>query len=426
VPTTAITAAGLLEAVGLSSDGLALLGRPIAAKGPGIYVVELAGPLPSAPIDLNRVGKWIERVLDLRLDGERPTSKALRARLASFWIPSAAVLFIGTAERTIAGRISALDKHVLGDPRPHAAAQWLKVLAVDSLRVRWVETQALEEYEDALIDAFAAAVPEAEREALHDPLLVLPFANQRRPTGERKASGLTGASLPIEVAPAPPETHVVELPPGAADGTVVDVLGSGTTRRTNPTPPVARPKQPAKYEIPSSRPRTPAPRRASEPRVPRAATAAARPASEPVVLTPEGLERSRVELAELLARRPEVIARIRTARELGDLRENADYTAAREEQSFLEGRIQARLRGAVVSETATDSQRVALGSTVSVELGGEEVTFTIVGRTESDPTSGRISDASPVGQALVGRSVGDEAVVRTPAGEARYRVVAIR
>src|SRR5205814_7542023 len=141
--------------------------------------------------------------------------------------------FIGTAERTIAGRIAALDKHVLGDPKPHAAAQWLKVLNVDAFRVRWVETAAVEEYEDALLEAFASSVPPGERAALLDDAIVLPFANQRRPTGERKASGLTGATLPIEAASTPPPTHVVDLPPGDADGTSLDSRGSGTTRRTN-------------------------------------------------------------------------------------------------------------------------------------------------------------------------------------------------
>jgi len=128
-------------------------------------------------------------------------------------------------------------------------------------------------------------------------------------------------------------------------------------------------------------------------------------------------------------RRPEVIDRIRRARELGDLRENADYTAAREEQSFLEGRIQAlegRLRGAVVVEAPpAGSGRVRLGSRVVVEHDGEETAFTIVGPTESDPSSGRISDASPVGRALLGAAAGDEVVVRTPRGDTRYRVVAL-
>ena len=145
-------------------------------------------------------------------------------------------------------------------------------------------------------------------------------------------------------------------------------------------------------------------------------------------LTPEGHARLIGEHKELTqGRRPEVIDRIRKARELGDLKENADYTSAREEQSFLEGRIQAieaQLRHAVVIQP-TDGNRVALGSRVTVEAGGEETEYTIVGPAESDPSSGRISSVSPMGRALLGRAAGDVAVVSTPRGEVRYRVVSI-
>jgi transcription elongation factor GreA len=123
-----------------------------------------------------------------------------------------------------------------------------------------------------------------------------------------------------------------------------------------------------------------------------------------------------------------VIGRIRTAKELGDLKENADYTAAREEQSFLEGRVQAieaRLRTAVIVDAPAVGARVGLGSQVTVEDDGENVTYTIVGASESDPKSGRISSSSPVGRALVGHDVGDDVTVATPAGERRYRIVAI-
>ena len=126
-------------------------------------------------------------------------------------------------------------------------------------------------------------------------------------------------------------------------------------------------------------------------------------------------------------RRPEVIERIKRARELGDLKENADYTSAREEQSFLEGRVQAleaQLRHAVVIQP-TDGTRVALGSHVTVTVDGEDAEFMVVGPAESDPARGRISSASPVGRALMGRSAGDDAIVATPRGTVVYRVVSI-
>lgn len=118
---------------------------------------------------------------------------------------------------------------------------------------------------------------------------------------------------------------------------------------------------------------------------------------------------------------------IQRARELGDLRENADYTAAREEQSFLEGRVQAledRLRRGVVVDEAADG-RVIVGSTVRVETDGEELTYTIVGSAEADPAAGKLSSVSPVGAGLLGASPGAEVDVRTPRGTVRYRVVSV-
>jgi transcription elongation factor GreA len=123
-----------------------------------------------------------------------------------------------------------------------------------------------------------------------------------------------------------------------------------------------------------------------------------------------------------------VIARIRTAKEHGDLKENAEYHSAREEQSFLEGRVQAieaRLRSAQIVDAPMAGSRVGFGSRVTVEHDGETATYTIVGASESDPVAGRISSSSPVGRALVGHDAGDEVVVSTPAGERAYRIVSI-
>ena len=146
-------------------------------------------------------------------------------------------------------------------------------------------------------------------------------------------------------------------------------------------------------------------------------------------LTVEGAARLRAELETLTkVKRPEVIARIRAAKELGDLKENADYSSAREEQSFLEGRVQAieaRLRTAVIVDAPAAGARIGLGSAVSVRIDGEDVVLTIVGSSESDPATGRISSASPVGRALLGREAGDDVVVSTPAGAQTYKVVSV-
>ncbi len=415
--TIDISGAALLRAVGLMPDGPGVLGRPIRASGTGVYVVELPAPLPRAPIDHAIVGKWIEGLPGLRLDGERPTSKALVARLAAFWLPSSQVLFVGATDQSISGRISALEHHVLGERRPHPSAQWLKTLRAEGLRVWWAHTEAPEEYEDALLAAFSDTVPAAERAALYDQSVALPFANLRTPSGSRKHTGITGAVPPEEKVAPPPPTRVVQLPPGDADG-VPEARGTGSTRRTNVTPPpAARPRsRPAAVRtVPSTR-------------ISSATAGAGRPPVSVVELTPDGHARLLAEHHDLTqTRRPDVIDRIKKARELGDLKENADYTSAREEQSFLEGRVQAleaQLRHAVVIQP-TDGTRVALGSRVLVEVDGEESEFTVVGPAESDPRNGRISSASPVGRALMGRSAGDDAAVETPRGSVRYRVLSI-
>ena len=172
-----------------------------------------------------------------------------------------------------------------------------------------------------------------------------------------------------------------------------------------------------------------------KPRAARTATATTasrgttRAGATTVSLTAEGATRLQAELVELTTvRRPEVIARIRTAKELGDLKENADYTAAREEQSFLEGRIQAierQLRDAVITEAPKAGAGADIGSRVTVEIDGDESVYTLVGTAESKPSEGRLSVVSPVGRALVGSRPGDEVDVETPRGRVAYRVVSV-
>lgn len=397
-------AAQLLRSVGLLADGPGRWGHPVAAQGPGVFVVELRGALPTAPVDVARVGKWIERVETLRLEGARPTSRALAARIAAFWLPSQTVVYIGTSEVSVARRTAAMARTELGDRRPYAGGHWLATLrTLEGVRTWWSATTATEEYEDALFDAFAASVSEDERAGLPDRDVVLPFANLRR-GGLRKATGLTGSLLAEpDVAPAPP-TRVVVVPDGDAEGA-----------RGEPPDPRARRARAASTSAAGRR----------------TAAAVSDPGRGTTVdaegLTADGSARLHAELEHLTTvRRPEVIARIRTAKEHGDLKENSEYHAAREEQSFLEGRVQAleaRLRTAVIVDAPVEGARVGLGSRVTVEVEGETLSYTIVGASESDPSAGRISSSSPVGRALVGRDVGDEIVIRTPAGERHYRIV---
>lgn len=149
-----------------------------------------------------------------------------------------------------------------------------------------------------------------------------------------------------------------------------------------------------------------------------------------ILITEEGLEKLKVELKELLeVRRPEVISRIKGAKELGDLSENAEYSAAKDEQSFIEGRIQELeevIKHAKIAENATARNGlINIGSSVKVLVDGDEDSFEVVGPTESDPTKGKISIDSPVGKALLGRKAKDTVAVETPDGKIQYKVVSV-
>ena len=189
-------AAELLRSMGLIVDGPALWGSPVRSRAPGVYVVELPAPMPEPPVDLAAVRGWIERVPTLLVDGERPTAHQLAARLGAFWLPDQSVVYVGRSTAAVGRRVEAFYHTPLGDRRPHAGGHWLKTLRVlDRLRIWWAETDAAEEYEDGLLSAFAAQVDPEVAARLHDPTLVLPFANLATATGERKAHGITGSVL---------------------------------------------------------------------------------------------------------------------------------------------------------------------------------------------------------------------------------------
>ena len=406
------TAADLLRDVGLIADGPAIWGKPVRLSAPGVFIVEMATPAPSAPLDLALIGKWLERVPELTLDGVRPTSRDLQVRIGSFWLPTQPVLYIGSTPGSVAGRIAAITKTVAGDRKPAASGLWLHFLRnPGDLRVWWAATDALEEYEDALLEAFAAGITDADRPVgakgvMTAPASRLPWAVLRSPSGVRKETGIANPTLPEVKAPAPkPVTRIVTFPAGEADG--------------------------ARDE--AKRPRRPAPGRGVG-RVASAAGYAAqgsprKPPPEPVLVSAEGLERLQAELDGLLAERPGVIKRIATAREHGDLKENAEYHAAREEQGFLEGRIkalEAKLKVAQVVAPTERGARVEIGSHVKLDEDGEEtVEWQVVGSAEANSREGRISSVSPVGAALMGRRVGDEVAIVTPGGEIHYRILAI-
>ena len=145
-------------------------------------------------------------------------------------------------------------------------------------------------------------------------------------------------------------------------------------------------------------------------------------------ITPAGREALEAELEELrTSGRRAMAARILAARELGDLKENADYHIAKNDQAHLETRIKRlheRLRKAVVVETDTDDSTFGFGRTAEVvdEGSGKVHTWTIVGPTEADVGKGRLSAESPIAAALLGRSPGEQVDVQTPGGTRRYRI----
>jgi len=150
-----------------------------------------------------------------------------------------------------------------------------------------------------------------------------------------------------------------------------------------------------------------------------------------VYVTPEGLEKLRTELVERAeGRRHAIAARLQDAIKMGDLRENADYHAAKEDQAFNEGRIQeleALIRNASVIEAPRGNDVVAMGAQVTVAEDGEddEETYRIVGAQEANPAEGLISNVSPIGSALLGARVGQVVTAQTPSGDVRFRIVAI-
>jgi len=385
-------ASDLLRGLGLLVDGPVAWGKPVGGRGAGVFIVELPRGLADAPVDIVAVRRWLEHVPTLRLDGERPSAEQVARRLHEFWLGNESVLYVGRSAKQIAGRVAAMYATPLGDARPHSGGHWLKTLSVlNDLRVWWAETDAHEEYEDALL----AEVGKRNDEGQSSGRALLPFANLVAADGTAKPHGLTN-SLRSDAADVP----------GASKTASRTGTGAAATRTTTRSTTRTTARKPA------------APR-----------PAASRPTAQPTFVSREGLEKLQAELENLrTVQRPEIIARVATARSHGDLKENAEYEYARKEQSFMEGRIQMleqMLRNNVIIENQEASDTVRLGSTVVVESDGDTFTYQIVGSAEANPAQGKLSNNSPVGKALIGASAGDRVQVELPSGSVSYRVVKI-
>ncbi|MBI3980879.1 transcription elongation factor GreA [Candidatus Microgenomates bacterium] len=152
--------------------------------------------------------------------------------------------------------------------------------------------------------------------------------------------------------------------------------------------------------------------------------------TSPLIITKEGLEKLKAEHDDLLnVKRPEAVVRVAKAREMGDLSENAEYSAARDELSFIDGRI-AELEDLLkevktVAGSNGKNGKVDIGCKVTVHVAGKKDVFTLVGEWEANPLEKKISHASPLGQALMGKKKGDAVEVEAPAGKIIYTIVSI-
>lgn len=153
--------------------------------------------------------------------------------------------------------------------------------------------------------------------------------------------------------------------------------------------------------------------------------------SKKIYLTEEGLVELKKEHNELTnVRRPDVLARVTQARNQGDLSENAEYVAARDELSFIDGRIdeleELLKQVSIIKEASKKSggkNVIELGSTVTLHIDGKKEIYTVVGEWEADPIEKKISHESPLGKALLGKTIGEKVEVTAPAGKIVYKVV---
>jgi transcription elongation factor GreA len=422
----------MLRAVGLSVEGPLLWGRPVLGSSPGVFIVELPAPAPKVSVDPEAIRDWLGRAPGLRLDGKQPSVAELQTRLASFWVPGQQIIYIGSSKKGVGPRLAGIYKTPLGERRPQSAGYWLKTLHdLSKSRIWWAPAPDPDLYEDMLLDAFIKAAG------------TLPYAVLATPSGEQRVHGISGAlhddapARPVKVAKvtvlpdAGEDEMALSMGPARGRGTRPAAAASGTRTRSKTAGSTARgSRKPAPPQVGPSAIVPLVVRRNS--RSAAEAKAAAASAVSPTHVTAEGLVALETELEELTThRRPEVIARIKAARELGDLSENADYEAARKEQSFLEGRIlqlEQMIKYSVLIDTSGESGSiVVMGSTVVVETDrhGEE-TFQIVGSAEADAVSGKISFTSPIGKALIGHRAGETVRVQVPAGAVDFKIVAVK
>lgn len=185
----------LLRDVGLAMGGTVQWGNPVPSPVPGIYIISTPAPMAEAPIEIAALRAWIHRLPQMRIDGRRPTAATLNARLRSFWVPGETVVYIGLAGTSLASRVRQFYGTPLGNRAPHAGGHWLKTLrGIDAFQVTWAASATPGDHEDALLRAFARALPRSA--VAHLPRgTTLPFANLETGDKVRKPHGITGSRV---------------------------------------------------------------------------------------------------------------------------------------------------------------------------------------------------------------------------------------
>lgn len=149
-----------------------------------------------------------------------------------------------------------------------------------------------------------------------------------------------------------------------------------------------------------------------------------------IQLTKKGFDDLKIELDDLIkTKRQNAVERLGKARSMGDLKENSEYSAAKEELTFIEGRIEEIKRiidNVEIIENNKSGNQIQIGSSVTVEINGSKEIFEIVGEFEADPMNKKLSQNSPIGQALINKKVGDLVEINIPAGKVQYKIVEIK
>lgn len=148
-----------------------------------------------------------------------------------------------------------------------------------------------------------------------------------------------------------------------------------------------------------------------------------------IQLTQEGFDSLKAELKELIdVKKPALLDRLAKARAMGDLRENSEYTAAKEDQGVIEGRIrelEELIKRAEIIQADTSNKSIQIGTSVIVETNGQQDTYHIVGEFEADPMNKKLSQTSPIGKALIGKNIGDQVEVDVPVGKLIFKIIDI-